>query len=191
VTRQEIIDYIAPETKLFNCEYALLFGSRHAQIHLVAETVHLFERRYFEKVLVCGGRTHRCDKPEAVEIAEKLIAAGIPADRIVTECASTNTGENVVFARQMMDDTLHDIFLIGKIYAKRRCAMTVKAQWNSIERVACYGINYFDVPRTQWWKSRPLRAYVMSELRKIPRYLQLGYISEIVIRDGDILFNGD
>jgi hypothetical protein len=126
-TRQEIIDYIAPETKLFRCEYALLFDSRHAQSHLVAETVHLFERRYFEKVLVCGGRTHRCDKPEAVEIAEKLIAAGIPSDRIVTECASTNTGENVVFARQMMDETLRDIFLIGKICAKRRCAMTVKA----------------------------------------------------------------
>jgi hypothetical protein len=190
VTRHEIIDYIAPETKLFRCEHALLFGSRHAQVHLVAETVDLFERRYFEKVLVCGGRTQNFDRPEAVEIAEKLIAAGIPADRIVTECASTNTGENVAFARRMLSEALHDIFLIGKIYAKRRYAMTVKARWNSIERVACHGINYFDVPRTQWWKSTPLRASVMSELRKIPRYLQLGYISEIVIRDGDILFNG-
>jgi hypothetical protein len=188
VTRQDIIDYIAPETRLFRCDYALLFGSRHAQMHLVAETADLFEKRYFERVLVCGGRTRNCDTPEAVEIAGKLINRGIPADRIVTECASTNTGENVVFARQMMGDTLRDLLLIGKIYAKRRYAMTVKAQWNSIERVACCGINYFGVPRTEWWKSAALRARVMSELRKIPRYLQLGYISEVAIRDGYIDF---
>jgi vancomycin permeability regulator SanA len=186
VTRQEIIDYISPETKAFRCEHALLFGSRHAQLPLVAETARLFKRRYFERILICGGRTRDCNTPEAVEIAEKLVAAGIPPGRIATECASTNTGENVMFARRIMGDTLGDIFLIGKIYAKRRYAMTVKAQRKSIQRVACHGINYFGVPRAQWWKSRELRAYVVSELRKIPKYVQLGYISEIAVRDGHI-----
>lgn len=189
MTRQEIIDYIAPETRLFRCDHAILFGSRHAQTHLAAETVDLFQKGYFEKVLVCGGRTHNQDRPEAVEIAEKLITGGIPPDRISTECASTNTGENVVFARQMMGDTLREIFLIGKIYAKRRYAMTVKAQWNAIERVSCHCINCFGVQRTRWWKNAELRARVLSELRKIPRYIQLGYVSEVAVRDGCIHFD--
>jgi hypothetical protein len=64
--------------------------------------------------------------------------------------------------------------------------MTVKRQWQSIRLAACCGINYFGVPRTQWWKSAELKARVMSEMRKIPRYVQLGYISEIAVRDGQV-----
>lgn len=186
MTRDQIIDYIAPQTTAFRCEHALLFGSRYGQPHLVAETVALFAGGYFERVVVCGGRTGDCDTPEAAQLAGQLVTAGMPPGRILTECASTHTGENVALARRMLGDDITELFLIGKIYAKRRCAMTVKAQWPSIRTVACRGVNHFGVPRTQWWRSPPLRARVLAEVRKIPRYLQLGYISEIAVRDGRV-----
>lgn len=186
MTRDQIIDYIAPPTTAFRCEHALLFGSRYGQPHLVAATVALFKEGYFERVVVCGGHTGEREAPEAVEIAGQLVAAGMPPWRILTECASTHTGENVTLARRMLGDGITELFLIGKIYAQRRCAMTVKAQWPSIRTVASRGVNYFGVPRAQWWRSPALRGKVMAEMRKIPRYLQLGYIAEIAVRDGRI-----
>jgi hypothetical protein len=152
----------------------------------VNETQALFGRGYFQKIVVCGGSTHGQETPEALEITAMLMAAGVPSEAIITECQSTNTGENVRFARRIIGDDVTEIFLLGKIYAKRRYAMTVKAHWKCIQRTACHGVNYFGVARSNWWQNPELRRRILEEARKIPRYLQLGYISEVSIVDGDI-----
>jgi uncharacterized SAM-binding protein YcdF (DUF218 family) len=181
-TRRCMIDYLAPATDIFRCEYALFFGSRHAQAHMAAAAKELFERKYFAKIIVCGGKTRDLETPEALEIADRLLGIGIPAATIITECTSLNTGENVSFARAIIGDHVKELFLLGKIYAKRRYAMTIRARWPTIERISCYGVNYFRVDRERWWESRELRAYVFDELRKIPRYIEQGYIREITVK---------
>jgi uncharacterized SAM-binding protein YcdF (DUF218 family) len=184
--RRRIIDYVAPKTDIFRCEYALLFGSRHAQADMVTAAKELFERKYFDKIVVCGGKTRDLETPEAIEIADRLLDAGVPATRIITECTSVNTGENVSFARAIIGDHVRELFLLGKIYAKRRYAMTIRARWPTIERVSCHGVNYFRVDRERWWQSQELRRYVLDEVRKIPRYIEQGYIKEIVVKDQHI-----
>jgi uncharacterized SAM-binding protein YcdF (DUF218 family) len=185
--RDRIIDYIAPESVLFRCEYALLFGSRHAQEPLATEASQLFNRGFFEKLIVCGGATQSLEATEASQMSAKLVGVGIPASAILIEARSMNTGENVRFARELIGDDISEILLLGKLYAKRRYVMTMKAQWKSVYRIACHGINYFGVTRAEWWKSPELRSLVLAELRKIPRYLELGYIEEIEVVDGQFI----
>lgn len=186
-TRQRIIDYIAPETALFACDYALLFGSRHAQDVLARQAVEFFRHGYFKTLIVAGGCTQGKIRPEAEEIAEKLVAYGLPAARIITECRSRHTAENVAFVRRMIPQPITEILLVGKLYAKRRYAMTVKAQWPEIERISCFGLNYFGVPRSDWWRHAELRRRVIEELRKIPRYVAAGDIREVAVENGCIL----
>lgn len=185
--RQRIIDYVAPELELFKCEHALLFGSRHAQPPLVRHTKWLFDQGYFEKLIISGGCTHDIAQPEARDLAEQIIEAGVPAHVILTECQSRNTGENVMFSREMMGSSVRELLLIGKIYAKRRYAMTVKAKWPEVERMTCSTINYFGVSRDRWWQDPELKRRVMSELRKVPSYVAKGYIREVAVDDGLIV----
>ncbi|MEZ0170868.1 YdcF family protein [Microvirga sp. TS319] len=186
-TRQRIIDYIAPELELFRCEHALLFGSRHAQAPLVQHTKWLFDQGYFERLIISGGCTQGIARPEADQLAQRLVEAGVPAHVILTECRSRNTGENVMFSREMMGSAVRELLLIGKIYAKRRYAMTVRAQWPEVKRMTCSTINYFGVPRDRWWHEPELKRRVMAETRKIPSYLASGYIREVGIERGHLV----
>jgi len=68
--RQRIIDYIAPELELFKCEHALLFGSRHAQFPLVRHRKWLFDKGYFEKLMISGGRTTQRRQAGSVRLSE-------------------------------------------------------------------------------------------------------------------------
>jgi len=40
-------------------------------------------------------------------------------------------------------------------------------------------INYFGVPKSQWYENPECRARVLSEFEKIPDYLQLDFLREI------------
>jgi len=81
----------------------------------------------------------------------------------------------------MKSSSVRELLLIGKIYAKRRYVMTIKKNWPEIERVSCFAVNYFGVSRAQWWKSPALRMRILQEIRKIERYLEMGYLSEVEV----------
>lgn len=178
--RIKLIDYISPDTETFGCEFALMFGSRHAQAELVDAALELFHSGYYETLIIAGGKTRNRATSESSEIAERLISAGLSSTRIILEEDSSNTAENVRYARNIMTSrSVRELLLIGKIYAKRRYVMTIKKNWPEIERVSCFAVNYFGVSRAQWWKSPTLRMRILQEARKIERYLEMGYLSEV------------
>jgi uncharacterized SAM-binding protein YcdF (DUF218 family) len=182
--RRDMIDYLCPALTTFPCEYALLFGSRHAQDELAAHVMTLFSAQQFERLIVSGGSTRGVERPEAMEIAEKLCSCGFPGERLILECRATNTAENVILSRQLLQGTGPDLLLVGKLYAKRRYLMTMRQHWPEVARFTCSTINYFDVSREEWWKHPDLRYRIFEEARKIPKYLAAGFISEVHITNG-------
>lgn len=99
-----------------------------------------------------------------------------------------NTGQNVVFTREILKDyAVEELLLIGKISSKRRYIMTVRKQWPEISRICCHGVNYFSVLTNQWWRDREFGHRVLSEYRKVSDYIQRGFISEVRIIDGIVL----
>ena len=74
-------------------------------------------------------------QPEAVLYARRCVALGVPEDRIIVEDRSTNCGENLRFARQLL--TERDILprtgvIACKPYLARRAWATGMKQWPEV-----------------------------------------------------------
>ncbi len=184
-SRMRLMDYIAPRTRLWRSRYALLFGSRHAQPPLVARAARLYRMGYFETLIISGGRTQGIAVSEAEELADQLVQVGLDRRAIVLEMTSSNTKENIQFSRELMHGAGIDrLLLICKIYAKRRCVMTLRRHWPEIAEVACTAVNYFGVSRAAWWTHPELRARILSERRKIETYLGRADLQEVGVENG-------
>src|SRR5437773_2059749 len=71
-------------------------------------------------------------EPEADRFAAIAIAMGVPADRILVENRSTNTGENVLFTRRLLAEKGLDpqtFIMAQKPYMERRSFATFRKVW--------------------------------------------------------------
>ena len=69
---------------------------------------------------------------EAEKFANVAIAMGVPADKILIESRSTNTGENVALAYQLLQEhkiEVNRFILVQKPYMERRTLATFEKQW--------------------------------------------------------------
>ncbi len=70
--------------------------------------------------------------PEADRFAAIAVGLGVPAERILIENRSSNTGENVSFTRQLLADRGLDpasFILVQKPYMERRTYATFRKRW--------------------------------------------------------------
>jgi uncharacterized SAM-binding protein YcdF (DUF218 family) len=103
----------------------------------VAErSVELFKAGIAPRVIFSGGSGTITSKlwqePEAERFARIAIAAGVPEANILTETRSSNTGENVQFTRQLLNDLhldLQKFLLVQKPYMERRSYATFRKLW--------------------------------------------------------------
>ena len=109
------------------CSHDVLVADRGAE---------LFLDGWAPLLVFSGGRgaiTSRLwDEPEAEIFARIAISKGVPADRVLVETASTNTGENVRFTRQLLVGRgidLRSVLLVQKPYMERRAFATFRRLW--------------------------------------------------------------
>jgi uncharacterized SAM-binding protein YcdF (DUF218 family) len=77
-------------------------------------------------------------EPEADQFARIAVGAGVPAERIIVENRSTNTGENVVFTKRLLAEKGIDpasFILVQKPYMERRAFATFRMFWPEKEAV--------------------------------------------------------
>ena len=96
----------------------------------------LFLDEWAPRLIFSGGAgaiTQRLfTEPEADRFAAIAIGLGVPADRIIVENRSTNTGENVQFTRQLLAARAIDVrtfILVQKPYMERRTFATFRKVW--------------------------------------------------------------
>ena len=78
----------------------------------------------------------RWHRPEAEVFAEVARGMGVPANRILTETAATNTGENVELTRRLLEerDMLpRKAIAVQKPYMERRTWATFRQRWPELE----------------------------------------------------------
>ena len=71
-------------------------------------------------------------EPEADQFAAIAVRMGAPRERILVENRSTNTGENVLFTKQLLADrglTPQSFILVQKPYMERRSYATFRKLW--------------------------------------------------------------
>jgi uncharacterized SAM-binding protein YcdF (DUF218 family) len=75
---------------------------------------------------------HLWREPEADQVAQIAVKMGVPAASILIENRSTNTGENVVFTKQLLAEKRLDprrFIVVQKPYMERRSYATFKKHW--------------------------------------------------------------
>lgn len=134
---QPLWDYLAVAADPQPADVIFVFGS--ADRAVPARAARLYHEGLAPRVLAsgsCGRLTReRFDRPEAHVFAAHLVAAGVPADAIVTEPAAANTLENVRFgmaalARRGLRP--HSALLVAKGFVMRRCVATFARQFPGV-----------------------------------------------------------
>lgn len=154
----------------------------------------LFLDRWAPLLIFSGGlggiTRHLWDEPEANLFARIATGMGVPADRILIENRSTNTGENVRFTRQLLDERgleLQKFIVVQKPYMERRSYATFKQQWPGKALVVTSPVVSLDEYLTEH-ADHPVPpgeviSVMVGDLQRIRLYPALGFQIEQEIPD--------
>jgi uncharacterized SAM-binding protein YcdF (DUF218 family) len=125
-----------------------------------------------------GGLTGRWRRTEADKFAQVALQAGVPRSKILIEREATNTGENVLFTKQLLAKRGLDperFILVQKPYMERRTWATFKRVWPQKEIIVTSPpISFEDYPNRSISK-RDVIAIMLSDLQKIRLYPKKGF----------------
>jgi uncharacterized SAM-binding protein YcdF (DUF218 family) len=134
-------------------------------------------------LLIFSGGFGRLTKDEFPETEAALFARigvqkGVPPEAILVEEKSTNTGENIRFSRQMLQDrNLHPrrFILVQKPYMERRTWATFQQQWPGNEVwVTSPQISFADYPIPGLTMEQVINIMV-GDLQRIKLYAEKGF----------------
>jgi uncharacterized SAM-binding protein YcdF (DUF218 family) len=117
-------------------------------------------------------------RPEAEIFAEVAAAMGVPRDRMLTECRSTNTGENVSFCRELLaarGALPRRAIAVQKPYMERRTLATFQARWPELAvRVTSPQIAFEDYANAQITKDDVIQIRV-GDFQRLLLYADRGW----------------
>ena len=122
------------ETPLAPADLLFMFGTREDVALRVETAARLWREGYFRWSIVSGGVTPGSAQSECAIIKAAMVAAGIPADRILEEHCAMNTGENVILSLLVIDAALglqniRSVICLGNTWTARRYPMTLHRHW--------------------------------------------------------------
>ena len=150
---KRIGDYLLVETPLACADACILFGNNTHAAHLAEQAADLYKQGYFSLIVVSGGVPMADGRLEAHCMRDVLLANGVPASAILIEDKSTNTGENVVNTKALLekqDIAVKSVLAIGHIQGSRRFLMTLERHWPQVIKMFTT-TNCYSVPKDLWY----------------------------------------
>jgi len=179
---KQITNYIFLKSFPQKADLALVFGTRHqGAINKVYE---LYHNELIPKILISGGINRVTGENEALEMSQKLIRLGVDQDDIILEDNSTNSLENVLFSKKIIEqnfgfEKIKKIIAVVKHYHSRRALMTLKKHFSRDVRLIPVTYEVYGFTIDDWFNSELGRKKVLDEWNKIPVYLAKGDIEEL------------
>ena len=179
---KKITDYIFLESKSQKTDLALVFGTRHQEA--INKVFELYCKELVSQILVSGGINRVTRENEAEKMSNKLIQLGVKKDNIILENKSTNSLENVLFSKQIIDenigfDKIKKIIAVVKHYHSRRALMTLKKHFPKSIKLIPVTYKIYGFTKDNWFNSKIGKEKVLSEWNKIQEYLVKGDIEEL------------
>ncbi len=179
---EEISNYLFLRAKPQVADLAFIFGT--AQPEPVNKAWELYSRGLVSKILVSGGVICPNGKTEAQSIKDDLMALGVPEEAIIMENKSTNTLENVLFSKQVLEQEgylskIKKIAAVVKNFHARRALMTLKRHFPVRIKFWPAAYDAYGFTRETWPNSEIGREKVLGEWHKIPKYLAQGDLKEL------------
>lgn len=116
--------------------------------------------------------------PEADLMARIALDKGVPAEAIFIENKSTNTGENILFTRQLLEEKgLHpqSFLLVQKPYMERRSYATFKKHWPDKELIVTSPQIAFEDYPTDKMPMEQVINLMVGDLQRIKIYPEKGF----------------
>src|SRR6266550_3514936 len=121
-------------------------------------------------------------EPEADQFARVAIKMGVPAERILIENQSTNTGENILFTRQLLADQHVDpqkFIVVQKPYMERRSYATFRKLWPEKELIVTSPrasfADYLERYTNAELSSDFVISIIVGDLQRLKLYFEKGY----------------
>ncbi|MEU6287264.1 YdcF family protein [Streptomyces sp. NPDC046988] len=123
------------------CSVAIGLGSHDLG---VADTAAELYERGMAPLIVFSGATspttrERMPRGEAVHYRERALELGVPSSAILVEPRARNTGDNIRFSRELLEEAgvdVSSVLLISKPYEERRAYATARKLWPDVEIVS-------------------------------------------------------
>lgn len=180
---KQIADYLLVETALEPADVCIVFGNRDLELS-AKRAADLYKQGLFKRIVASGGVVDRASgQLQAEYVADELVRHGVPADAVIKENMSTNTGENVQFSMALMEsemglDNVKSVMAVGRIEASRRYLMTIE-RWMPGRKLMIAPVSMHKTPKDQWHRDEKFRDGVLKELGKLSGYFKKGFISEV------------
>jgi uncharacterized SAM-binding protein YcdF (DUF218 family) len=175
------------------CDVIFIFGGSHPELWETAA------KAYFNglgrEIIATGGfkpgaRRHPAwrdgDTSEAQVMRRELVRLGVPAEIIFLEDRSTNSLENVLFAKEVYDfSKVKSILVVTKSYAIGRQVRTLRHHIDPAILTIPYPFEAHIagsgplITRTNWVETEESIHYVLMQLMKIWKYGAAGDIQPI------------
>lgn len=158
----------------------LVLGSHDTRV--AERGAEVFLEGWAPLVVMCGDRgaltRAMWDRPEAEVFAGVAAAKGVPRERILIEDRSTNTGENVVFARRLLAE--RGLFpataiAVQKPYMERRTWATFRSQWPELDLVVTSPRLDFDTYPAAGITRDDMIQIMVGDLQRILLYAERGF----------------
>lgn len=177
---QLIWDYHHLHHRLEKVDLILTLGSNDTRVALHAADLWL--AGFAPKLMMSGGSgklTEKLfDRPEALLFADLARERGVPEEALITEPASTNTGENIVFSRRRLEELglqPQSVMLVQKPYMERRSYATFRKFWPEIDPiVSSPPISFADYPTPQQPRDLVINLMI-GDLQRIRHYPARGF----------------
>lgn len=181
------------DKELSSSDVIFVFGS--TQPGCYHKSLEAYNKKLGKEIVVSGGRSglahkHKDlgygNKSEANIIFKNLVAGGVPAEKIFLEDKSTNSKENIIYAKKIYDfSKINSILFISKNYAAGRQYRTLRKHLPKNIKITSFGYNiYFDDGRTfdryNWMNYAESASLVFGEYLRIVYYGQMGDIENII-----------
>ncbi|MDB5279864.1 MAG: YdcF family protein [Ferruginibacter sp.] len=131
---QQLWNYHHMQHDLVKADCILALGSH--DLRVADRAAELYLQGWAPLVIMSGGlgnlTQNMWTESEADKFARIAIENGVPADAILVENKSTNTGENILFTQQLLQQKgldLHSFIVVQKPYMERRSYATFKKHW--------------------------------------------------------------
>jgi uncharacterized SAM-binding protein YcdF (DUF218 family) len=161
-----------------DADAALVFGMNDWR-RPTARAVALYRTGQARKLLFTGGFNAKIGATEAEEMAAFARDCGVPESDILVEPRARHTGENVQFARDIIEAAFGpgaapSLMLVTIHYHLRRALIAARKYFPPPVKIgwSCYPSRHYSA--SDWFETPQGRAAVESEIGKIEKYYALG-----------------
>jgi uncharacterized SAM-binding protein YcdF (DUF218 family) len=177
---QQLWDYHHMNNHLAKSDCILALGSH--DLRVADRTAELYLEGWAPLVIMSGGLGNFTQdmwtESEADQFAAIAIQKGVPAEAILVENKSSNTGENILFTQQLLKEKGLDpqnFIVVQKPYMERRSYATFKKHWPGKNLLVTSPQIPFDAYATDEIPLERVINIMIGDLQRIKLYPDKGF----------------